>query len=40
MKPKTHKRIFAALGTNVLRKFGHPQVSQKVRGNTARKYCD
>ena len=32
-KFRTHKPIFTALETIVLRKFGHPPVIQNVRGN-------
>ena len=37
-KIKAHKRLFRALGTNVLRNFGHSPISLKVRGNTAYRY--
>ena len=35
MKIGAHKRLFKALGTVVLRKFGHWPISHKVRRNTA-----
>ena len=34
-KFRAHECLFRALGTLVLRKFGHLPISQKVRGNTA-----
>ena len=30
----SHESISTVLGTAVMRKFGHPQVSQKVSGST------
>ena len=31
-----HKHIFTALGTFVLKQFGHSPITKKVRGNIAR----